>query len=779
MSFIPQRIQSLLSWFHYRIAVPVTRIDSLAQLNNDAIQCAIDNTKTKSTYQLVLTPSQKKILAGFYFFELSTARYGFFDNFQILLAYKDGSIESTYLRLQDLDTTKRLLWIHEGLSSITLHSSLPFDEGALSAQLTKVSQSFANNKINHKLKVKSEIAVRQLQAMSLLERWQQYNDLFPAHNHQSNYQHWMQHQEPTLWLTDTPASMTFTVFLLVTSEQAQHNAIDVARQVKHLSPQSSVVVLSTLPSQTQSDQTLTDIEYLTLPSIAPHVLAAHSDNRAHEMAPEATSKTIPETKPEKPEAKLEEIITQLNAYLLTHQPPHCVFLNVSQPLTLSDYFFVELSAHLCATSQAEVVYFDEDVMYQSLRCQPIFKTKLNIDLLYSHNYIGNHCYIAYESLLNNSGFVGFDAQAADSFLYAHYLKVSQLRPQQIHHIAKVLIHNHLTAKVEATTKQSAAAESSVFYNLHHGSRDSACLQSFLDAYYPDAQAASGLLEGTHHVIWSLLASLPMVSIIIPTKDNIALLDAAIQSVLTRTDYPSFEIIVVNNNSELPESLAYFAQLITHAKITVLEHPHPFNFSEINNMAVQHAQGEVLLFLNNDVEVINKGWLTELVRHAHRDDIGCVGAKLYYKNEQIQHAGVIMGIGDVAEHSHRFYHKDEIGYHGRLMLVQNYAAVTGACLAIRKQTFFEIGQFNATDLAVAYNDVDLCLKALQRGYRNVWTPYAELYHYESISRGKDTTPEKKARQQKEIHYMRHTWSEYIRRDPYHNPNFKADKENFTY
>ncbi|MFW9609300.1 MAG: glycosyltransferase, partial [Aquaspirillum sp.] len=215
-----------------------------------------------------------------------------------------------------------------------------------------------------------------------------------------------------------------------------------------------------------------------------------------------------------------------------------------------------------------------------------------------------------------------------------------------------------------------------------------------------------------------------------------------------------------------------------ARVKVLRYDHPFNYSAINNFGVQHARGSIVGLVNNDVEVISPDWLTEMVRHASRPDIGCVGAKLYYSNGKIQHAGVILGIGDVAGHAHKYFGRNQHGYFSRLKLVQNFSAVTAACLLVRCDVYEAAGGLDENNLHVAFNDVDFCLKVRQAGYRNLWTPYAELYHHESISRGHEDTPEKQARFNKEVDFMKNKWSDILLSDPSYNFNLTNTCEDFS-
>ena len=252
---------------------------------------------------------------------------------------------------------------------------------------------------------------------------------------------------------------------------------------------------------------------------------------------------------------------------------------------------------------------------------------------------------------------------------------------------------------------------------------------------------------------------------------------SVGSILNKTSYEPFEILVLDNGSVEKETQAYLADLHQDPRIRVLRYPHPFNYSAINNFGAREAKGSILALLNNDIEVITSDWLTEMVSFAAQEKIGCVGAKLYYPNRAIQHAGVVLGIGGVAGHSHKYFQAHEAGYFGRLKVVQNFSAVTGACLVVRKNVFFEVGGLDE-GLKVAFNDVDFCLKVRKAGYRNVWTPFAELYHHESLSRGHEDTPERKKRFRSEVAFMKEKWGDVLKSDPFYSPHLTLDREDFS-
>jgi GT2 family glycosyltransferase len=273
---------------------------------------------------------------------------------------------------------------------------------------------------------------------------------------------------------------------------------------------------------------------------------------------------------------------------------------------------------------------------------------------------------------------------------------------------------------------------------------------------------------------------PFVSLIIPTRNGTALLRQAVSSILEKTDYPRYEILIVDNGSDDPEALRYLSELGQSQKtsVRVLRYDAPFNYSAINNFAAAEAKGDILAFLNNDVEAIHADWLSEMVSQAVRPGIGAVGAMLYYPLNTVQHAGVILGLGGVAGHPFKEFPRGDQGNKNRMRLVQNYSAVTAACVVILKARFAQVGGFNEKDLPIAFNDVDLCCRLLKAGFRNLWTPFAEFFHHESATRGVDNTPEKKARFQSEIDYMVNTWGDLLAHDPAYNPNLTLVGEDFS-
>ena len=279
--------------------------------------------------------------------------------------------------------------------------------------------------------------------------------------------------------------------------------------------------------------------------------------------------------------------------------------------------------------------------------------------------------------------------------------------------------------------------------------------------------------GSHfRVRHRLPPSPPLVSIIIPTHNQLKLLRQGIEALRARTTYPRYEILVVDNRSDDPDTLAYLEAIHRRGDARVLRYPKPFNYSAINNFAVEQAGGEVVCLMNNDMEVITPDWLEEMTSQTLRPEIGAVGALLYYPDDTIQHAGVVLGLGGVAGHIFSRMPRGTDGYFNRARLVQNFTAVTAACLVVRRSTYRQVGGLNEK-LKVAFNDVDFCLKVHAAGFRNLWTPHAEFYHHESASRGAEDTTEKHRRFVSEVEYMQAHWHRHIADDPAYNLNLGTD------
>ncbi len=283
------------------------------------------------------------------------------------------------------------------------------------------------------------------------------------------------------------------------------------------------------------------------------------------------------------------------------------------------------------------------------------------------------------------------------------------------------------------------------------------------------------VQGAYEIRRSLISS-PKISILIPTRDQLDLLRKCLITILEKSSYRNFEIVIIDNGTTDPEALRFLDECAVE-NVRVIRLDVPFNYSLLNNRAAEVATGEFLVLLNNDIEIVSPTWIEEMLVFAQESSVGAVGAKLLYPDGSIQHGGVIVGIGDVAGHAHRHFPESSVGYMGRLDLPQELSAVTGACLMVSKSKFLEVGGLTE-ELTVGYNDVDFCLKLTSKGYRNVYSPSATLIHHESKSRGFDDSPLKKARASLESKYMQERWQSILKRDPHYNRNLSLMTEDFS-
>ncbi|MFA5058709.1 MAG: glycosyltransferase family 2 protein, partial [Opitutaceae bacterium] len=439
----------------------------------------------------------------------------------------------------------------------------------------------------------------------------------------------------------------------------------------------------------------------------------------------------------------------------------------------------EVVALLNTRPDTDLVYSDEDKLDAGgRRREPYFKPDFEPDLFTGQNYI-THLVVYRAALLRATGGfrVGLEG-SQDWDLALRFLE--RTSPERVRHVPKVLYH------WRAITGSTAFRAGEKAYHPEAARR--ALAEHF--ARRGLAVELSPVPGGHWRVRYPLPAPAPFVSLIIPTRNGGKLLRRCVDSIIEKTTYPAYEIIIVDNGSDDPELLAYLQALESRqapalqgvpperARVQVLHDASPFNYSTLNNHAVAQARGKIVGLLNNDLEVINGGWLEEMASQAARPEIGCVGAMLYYPNGTIQHAGVVLGVGGVAGHAFRDYPRGTEGRFNGARLVQNYSAVTAACLVIRKSVFVEVGGLDEKELAVAYNDIDFCLKVRAAGYRNLWTPFAELYHHESASRGADDTHEKRERFRQETATMLVRWGPELKQDPAYNPNLTHELNDFS-
>jgi GT2 family glycosyltransferase len=449
-----------------------------------------------------------------------------------------------------------------------------------------------------------------------------------------------------------------------------------------------------------------------------------------------------------------ELVTSDWVGLLDHDdllPQHALFCVAKEILRRPD---------------ARLFYSDEDkIDVNGRRHEPYFKCDMNIDLFYSHNMI-SHFGVYEKRLLDEIG--GFRVGLEGSQDHDLALRcLVQIGPEAIVHIPRVLYHWRVHPS------STAASGDAKPYAVVAGER---ALTDHFAQWGIDCRV-EGLAHG-YRVHYRLPEERPLVSLIIPTRNGVDLLKQCIDSIRTKTTYAPYEIIVVDNGSDEQATLDYLHSQASAGNIRVIRDDRPFNYSALNNGAIASANGELVGLINNDIEVISDTWLDEMVSLALQPGVGAVGAKLLYPDGKIQHAGVVIGMGGVAGHAHRLFPRDSFGYFSRNALISSFSAVTAACLIVRKSIYQQVGGLNEADLAVAFNDVDFCLRIREAGYRNVYTPYAELYHHESATRGTEDNPVKKARFAREVAYMHERWGDLLQRDPAYSPNLALDNTDFS-
>ena len=417
---------------------------------------------------------------------------------------------------------------------------------------------------------------------------------------------------------------------------------------------------------------------------------------------------------------------------------------------------------------ADLIYTDEAKFTKKVRRDAydfFFKPDFSPDMLRSYNYICHFTAFS-RSLYESVG--GFRSEFDGSQDYDMILRLSE-QAKKIHHIPKILYFWRCHA---ASVASDVAAKP---YTLVAAK---AALAEHLDRVGLKGEVEDSTVPSTYRIRYAIEGE-PLVSIIIPNKDHVADLELCLSSLYSRSTYKSFEVIVVENNSTEDATFEYYKRAEEkYQSLKVVKWEREFNYSAINNFGFEHASGEYIILLNNDIEILTPSWIEEMLMFAQRADVGAVGMMLYYPDDTVQHAGVILGLGDVAGHSHKYFKRTDEGYFLRLTIAQNYSAVTAAAMMVRSSVFSEVGGLEES-YAVAFNDVDLCMKIGRAGYRIVWTPYAEAYHYESKSRGLEDNAEKIERFRGEINNFRSRWLPKLEAgDPYYNPNLTHQREDFT-
>ena len=416
-----------------------------------------------------------------------------------------------------------------------------------------------------------------------------------------------------------------------------------------------------------------------------------------------------------------------------------------------------------------VLYSDEDKMSMDGHkfFQPHFKPDYNPDLLCTVNYIC-HLFVVSRSVIEKVGMLRKEFDGAQDYDFI-FRCVEAVKDEEIYHVPKILYHWRCHENSTAENPESKT------YAFDAGRR---AVQEHYNRVGIHAKVSDGEFPGLYRTEF-IRDNDPLISIIIPNKDHIDDLKRCMDSIEQKSTYRNYEYVIVENNSTDPETFEYYKKLeAENDKVHVVYWDGVFNYSAINNYGASFAKGEYFLLLNNDTEIINEDCLEELLGYCMRSDVGAVGARMYYEDDTIQHAGVVIGFGGIAGHCFVLQPRGTTGYCHRIICAQDYSAVTAACMLVKREAFDKVGGLTE-ELAVAFNDIDFCMKLRAADYLIVYNPYAELYHYESKSRGLEDTPEKVARFNKEIQTFEKRWPDILRNgDPYYNPNLTLKSQDFS-
>ena len=441
------------------------------------------------------------------------------------------------------------------------------------------------------------------------------------------------------------------------------------------------------------------------------------------------------------------------------------FLDNGDELSIDALY--EVVTVLNINPKVDLIYSDEDrIDINGKKSEPFFKPDYSPDMFESMNYI-SHFLVLRRAIVNEIG--GFRRSYESSQDYDLVLRfIERTTPERIVHVPKILYHWRKFPGSAVTVPSSKTEE--------HVSGCKA-LQDYLLRNNIDAEVLNGNFKGSYRVRRRILRD-DKVSIIIPFRDKAQVLARCVKSILDRSEYQNYEIVLVDNLSKERSTFELLSKLAKQPKCSILKYDNSFNFSAITNYAVNCVSSEYVVLLNNDIEVITPDWIENMLEFAQRDNVGAVGALLYYPHERIQHGGIIIGISGTTGHSHRHVSRRSLGYFGRAKVVQNLSAVTAACMMTKKRVFHEVDGFDEY-FKYDFSDVDFCLKLRDKGYLIVFTPFAELYHHEALSRGYKDTTEKVSRFKQETKYFEERWKELLRKgDPYYNPNLRLDREDFS-
>ena len=731
-------------WMYYSVDFTSIPLSGVKRTNTGAWEWFGDDP------QITLIPKKAHMLKGFYMLEVDVINLKQSVSACLYASnnHKFNEINSFRLPISRIapggKTVKRLCYLDGFFDSFRFD---PSDEKGccdeFSVKLVKVTESRAKSLMLKKLSGRFTTLSGKGVSHSIAELYKTYDELFNR-THTGDYESWIQKYELSKVLPSNAALQQIEQFTF-------KPLISIVCPVYNTKPEWLIACVESVINQYYSNWELILVDDASSNQAHFDVIERYVDSgtRIHAIFLDENS----------------HISAATNAGIKQASGEYIVFLDHDDALADSALF--EICRVINTNPSAKIIYSDEDLMSEDgERVVPHFKSDWNPELLRAHNYITHLC--CYESgLLTELGGMRLGYEGAQD--YDLILRASVVvDASEIVHIPKVLYHWRM---VEGSTALSAGAKS---YATKAGLK---ALQDYIAVNQIQAKVVHSGRDNFYEVQYSLPLELPKVSIIIPTRDGMEVLRPCIESLISETVYDNYEVVILDNGSENDETLRYLDALSEKSNFKIVRDEGIFNYSRINNVAVTYAVGELICLLNNDIEIVDENWLTEMVSIAIRKEVGCVGAKLLYPDGTLQHAGVILGLGGYAAHSHRGLAGDASGYFCRAQLRQQLSAVTGACLLIKRDVFDEAGGLDEA-FQVAYNDVDFCLRVQALGYQNIYTPFASLIHHESKTRGEDTSIEKTTRFDQEKALLLERWSGVINNDPFYNLNLTRSREDFS-
>ncbi|HHT8829283.1 TPA: glycosyltransferase family 2 protein [Burkholderia cenocepacia] len=681
-----------------------------------------------------------RVKAGWYMLELRASAAAPSVKVRVVATPEGGEIESFSVTTSTRHISKRLIRLSSrGSVSLQMESAHPNDE-VTQFRLARVTGRFARSRMYrklsalhpmYKLEASDSSSPRKANAGPARDMWHDYCQLFENPEALVDYSDWVE-------CFDTPNSDSLSRMSHQIGSFRNRPIVALAMALSRPNAAWLNATILHVKAQIYPDWELHIVPPATVDPEIQHLLEHHalSDNRVR-ILPIGNHATLRD--------ELTDALTRSGSWIAI----------LGQHDLLPRHALFTICKTIDAIPYAELIYSDEDrIDDDGSRQEPHFKCDWNEDLFLARGTI-SHLSAYHARLFTAAG--GWDPRPGFAPNYDLALRcIGTARPNGIVHIPRILYHGRSSAQDQFDTATDADKQAGYLALVRHLQQTGIAADASITAH-------------GYRVHYRLPEPGPMVSIIIPTRNGLSLLRQCIESILQRTTYSNYEIIVVDNGSDERETLDYLATLSTHERILIVRDDRPFNYSALNNRACARARGDYIALVNNDIEVISPGWLEEMLGHATRPEVGAVGAKLLYSDDTVQHAGVILGLSGAADHLHRGLRREDPGYQARAAVVQSLSAVTAACLVVRKSLYVEIGGLNEVSLPVAFNDIDFCLRIKSAGYRIIWTPFAELYHHESATRGEDDTPEKKRRSDSEVAYMRRHWADFMADDPAYNPN----------